>query len=549
MIAEHGGDVEKFIGDAVMAAFGTTQAHEDDAVRAVRAAADALVALRELSAELTNSHQVSLEARCGVNSGDVIAVTAPGGDFRLVGDTVNTAARLQTAARPGDILIGADTAALVRSQVGIEPMPPLRVKGKAQPVPAWRVIQPLQAGSGTELGITPFIGRADELAELRRAFARAARREQACLVSVLGTSGIGKSRLVREFLAAVPPEQATVLSARCQAYGRGLSYAPLTELLRSAPGGWEAGERALSADAGQDRRAASTLATLMREPGTATAVGVVTVAEAGVEEIAWATRHLIERLAAVRPVILVWEDLHWAEPTMLDLIDDMVTWLPDTPVLVLCVARGELLDRRPSWGGGKPSAITLELGPLDAEDTAALVGELCARAEVLAHSGDDSPARVAAQCDGNPLFAELMLDAFVGAVPGTQVPPTIHALLGARLDQLPADERRVLEMAAVIGRELTGAGVRALTGSAADCDMSADLALARLTRRRILRRAGADEFRFEQSLMRDTTYAFTPKARRERWHLRLAEWLAPGAVPARREPADGKLAFAYHTEA
>jgi class 3 adenylate cyclase/tetratricopeptide (TPR) repeat protein len=547
VIAEHGGDVEKFIGDAVMAAFGTTHVREDDALRAVQAAAAVLAALRELSAELTTSHHVFLEARCGICSGDVIAVAVPGADFRVVGDAVNTAARLQAAAQPGEILIGADTAAMVRAQVGIEPVPPLQLKGKAQPVPAWRVLQPIRAERDAESRLTQFVGRAEELAELRRAFTRAGGRRQACLVTVLGTPGIGKSRLVREFLASIPAGQASVLSARCRAHGRGLTYAPLTELLGSSPGGWETAERALSADPGPGQRAARTLATLMRAPGASPAADLVPAAEVGVEEIAWAVRHFIETLAGASPVILIWEDLHWGEPTLLDLIDDIATWLPDAPVLVLCVARGELLEARPSWGGGKPCAMMLELAALDAEHTAELVGGLHAQAEVVAHSGDDWPAFVVAQCDGNPLFAELMLDVFAEVAPGARVPPTIQALLGARLDQLPADERHVLEMAAAIGREFTGAEVHMLAGPGGAGTV--DMALARLVRRRILRRAGGDAFRFDQSLMRDTAYMFTPKSRRERSHLRLAEWLAPGQASGVHGSADGPLAFAYHVEA
>jgi class 3 adenylate cyclase/tetratricopeptide (TPR) repeat protein len=562
VITEHGGNVEKFIGDAVMAVFGITQVHEDDAIRAVRAAAGALAALEELNAELTASHQLSLQARCGVYSGDVLAVSLPGGDFRVVGDAVNTAARLQSAAQPGEIMIGADTAAMVRSQVGIEPVPPLRLKGKAQPVPAWRVIQPVKDEADGGSRLTPFIGRADELAELRRAFVRVSARGESCLLTVLGPPGIGKSRLVREFLATVPAGQASVLSARCRAYGRGLSYAPLAELLRSAPGGWDAVRRTLAAEPGPGQRAASTLDTLLEpaaaDPGAAPAS--VPAAEGGVEEIAWAVRHLIESLSRTCPVILVWEDLHWAEPTLLDLIDDIATWLPDTPVLVLAVARGELLETRPSWGGGTPHAAVLEVAPLDSEETAALVAELYAGAEVVAHADDDGPARVAAQCDGNPLFAELMLDVFAEIAPGNHVPPTIGALLGARLDQLPAQERQVLEMAAVIGREFTGAEVRMLAGpgqgSAEPAGRGpADLALARLVRRRILRRAGTDAFRFDQSLMRDAAYTFTPKSRRDQWHLRLSEFLSAPDAQALDGRAAGApspeavLAFAYHAEA
>ena len=550
VIAEHGGAIEKFIGDAVMAAFGATHVREDDAVRAVRAAAGVLAALRELSTELTASHQVSLEARCGICSGDVMVLTMPGGDFRVVGDAVNTASRLQGAAGTAEIFIGADTAAMVRAQVGIEAVPSLRLKGKAHPVPAWRVIQPIRPDSDGEPRVTPFIGRADELAELHRVFARAAARGQVCLVTLLGSPGIGKSRLVREFLGSVSPEQATVLSARCRPYGRGHTYAPLAEMLRSPFGEWESLERILVADPGSGQRAASSLGTVLAERDIAAGSSPPDTM-VGIEEIAWAVRHLIELLSRTRPVIIVWEDLHWAEPTLLGLIDDIATWLTDAPVLLLCVARTELLHTSPSWGGGKPNATTVELGPLDEEHSAALVSELRAQGDVYAHSDDDLSARVVAQCDGNPLFAELMVDIFSEVAPGTQVPPTIHALLGARLDQLPADERHVLEMAAVIGREFTGAELRALAGPAQPGDVQTDKMLVRLVRRRILRRAGADAFRFDQFLMRDTAYTFTPKARREQWHLRMSERLAPAAPPGGEGPGgpDGFLAFAYHTEA
>jgi len=552
VVTAHGGRVEKFIGDAVMAAFGVTHIREDDAVRAVRAAAGVLAGLRQLSAGLAASYGISLQVRCGVCSGDVMVTATPGGDFRIVGDAVNTAARLQTAASPGEILIGAHTAALVRAEVGLEQVPALRLKGKKAPVAAWRVTQASRPQQDDDAPVTAFIGREEELAELGRGFARVARDGQPGLVTVLGTPGIGKSRLVRQFLATLPAGEATVLSARCPPYGRGLTYTPLAHLLRSYPGGREALERSLAADSDLGTRAAAALGPLARErsPGEDEACDLASAV--GVEEIAWAVRYLFELLARERPVVAVWEDLHWAEPTLLDLIDDLVTWLPGTPALLVCVARTELLEARPAWGGAHPGAASLELGPLREDQSAALVSEICARWDVVGHADDDLAARVADQCDGNPLFAELMLDVFAAAQPGVVIPPTVHALLGARIDQLPDDERWVLELAAAAGREFTSAELHDLARADQLGAARADALAAGLIRRRILRRTGPGAFRFDQSLMRDTAYTFTAKARRERYHLVLAGRLtpgAPGAPGALDATTDDAMAFAYHAEA
>jgi class 3 adenylate cyclase/tetratricopeptide (TPR) repeat protein len=541
-IEEHGGLVEKFIGDAVLAAFGATVTHEDDALRAVRAAAESLSALRELSTELAASHQVSLEARCGICSGDAVVITGQGDDFRVLGDVTNTASRLQTAAAPGEILIESDTAAMVRGEAAIEPVPALHLKGKARPVPAWRVIQPVRASDdGAAFRQAPFLGRADELGELEYSFRRVLRRRQVCLVTVLGTPGLGKSRLVREFLATLPDDQAIILSARCPAYGRGTTYTPLAEMLSSYPGGWTALNAALLADPDLGGRAARSLASILGQaPEEASPAD--RPALTGIEEIAWAVRQLLDVISRTRPVVMVWEDLHWAAPTLLDLIDDIAAWLVDAPALLLCVARPELLESRPSWGGGKPCAMTVELGPLTGEQSEALVSELIMAQDVLAHGNDDIPRQVAAQCDGNPLFAELMLDVFAETAPGRQIPPTIHALLGARLDQLPGAERQVLEMASVAGREFTRAEVTAMSEEDSTVTgAEADSLLNRLVRRRILDRAGSGAFRFSQALLRDTAYSTTPKARRERWHRFLAERY--------RQAARDPLAFAYHMEA
>jgi class 3 adenylate cyclase/tetratricopeptide (TPR) repeat protein len=548
-IEEHGGLVEKFIGDAVLAAFGATLTHEDDALRAVRAAAGSLTALGELSTRLAGSHNVSLEARCGICSGDAVVITADSGDFRVLGDVTNTASRLQTAAAAGEILIEADTAAMIRSEVTIEQMPDLHLKGKARPVPAWRVALPIRAvDDGAVKREAPFLGRADELDEVERSFRRVLRRGQACQVTLLGTPGIGKSRLVREFLATLPDDQAIVLSARGPAYGRGTTYTPLAEMLSSYPGGWQSLNETLLADPGLGSRAARALASIMGHTAPDGPAGQPALP--GIEEIAWAVRHLLDVIGRSRPVVMIWEDLHWAAPTLLGLIDDIAAWLVDAPVLLLCVARPELLQARPSWGGGKPSALTVELGPLTGEQSAALVSELILQQDVSAHGSDELAVRVAEQCDGNPLFAELMLDVFAEVAPGPQIPPTIHALLGARLDQLPEAERQVLEMAAVAGREFTGAEVADLTGAYSQISgEEADRLLNRLVRQRILDRAGPGAFRFNQALLRDTAYSTTSKARRERWHLFLAERFSRTAPTVEALTPDNSLAFAYHMEA
>ena len=523
-VTEHGGAVEKFIGDAIMAAFGAAVAHEDDAVRAVRAATSALAALRDLSAEFTARYQVTLEARCGICTGDVVVITTADGDFRLIGDATNTASRLQTAALPGQILLDADTATMVRSQVSLRPVEPLRLKGKARLVPAYQVID--LAAADDLPAAAPFIGREDELADLRQSYRRAVGGRQVCLVTVLGVPGIGKSRLVQEFISALTDGTATVLAGRCSAYGRGITYKPLAEMLGSFHGGWPALARLLE----QDSLAARTLATLAGG-------GIGTV---GTEDIAWAFRSLLEVLGQDRPVILIWEDLHWSEETLLDLIDEAATWVTDVPVLMLCVARRELLEIRGAWGGGKASALTLELGPMTPEQSTALVGHLTSRAEVSAHVHSDVHERIAAQCDGNPLFAELIMDVFTETTSDVQIPPTIHALLGARLDQLPGPERTLLELAAIIGRDFTRDLLQVMAGLDGTAGPAAAELIASLIRRRILLRGPAGAIRFAQTLLRETAYGFTPKTRREQWHDFLATWYA-----GRGEA----MAVAYHVEA
>lgn len=542
-IAEYGGAVEKFIGDAVMAVFGATVSHEDDALRAIKAAADTLSQVSDLNTGLAATLGVTLEVRCGVCSGEVMAITSAGGDFRVIGDPVNTAARLQTAAQPGEILVDSDSAAMARGAVALESVDPLILKGKAQPVSAWRVTSAEPVPDAAPLPLTALIGRDDELDELRQTFRRVTRRQQLCLVTVLGAPGIGKTRLVRDFVAQ-PPADVHVLAGRCSAYGRGITYKPLAEMIASWPGGWPGLAELLGASGEQGDRAIRCLDAVAADGHDSQGDHV------GVEDISWAVRHLLTVLGERKPVVMIWEDLHWAAPTLLDLIDEVTVWLTDVPVLLVCVARSELLEARPDWGGGKPCAMTLEVGPLSAAESAELAASLAARDDVYAHQADALCERVAVQCEGNPLFAELMLDVFAETAPGARLPPTISALLTARLDQLPHAERQLIEVASAIGRDLRLPVLRAMAAvQGIDQGEVAGL-VARLVRRRVFQRAGQDEVRFAQALLRDTAYALSPKTRREQWHVFLADWFGDELAGHQGSATQAaRMAFAYHVEA
>ncbi len=479
ILESHGGSVEKFIGDAVMAVFGVPVAHEDDALRACRAAVEMRDALPALG----------VEGRIGVNTGEVLTGTA---ERLATGDAVNVAARLEQAAQPGEVLIGAETLRLVHAAVKMGEERQLELKGKAEPVPAY----PLLAVTG-ELArrfATTMVGRERELQGLRAAFARTVEDRSCQLFSILGSAGVGKSRLAAEFLAG--PE-ARVVRGRCLSYGEGITYWPAVEILKqlaTLPEG----------DAGRPLRS------LLGE----------TDAPASAEEIAWGFRKLLEHEAQAQPLVVVFDDLHWAEETLLDVVEHVADLSRDAPILLLCMARPELLERRPSWGGGKWNASTVLLEPLDAAETETLLAEL----------GEVPPElheRIVQVAEGNPLFLEEML-ALVRDSGGAEVevPPTIQALLAARLDQLDPAERSVLERGAVEGRTFHRGAVAAL----GDGDATVDQRLVALVRKELVRpdRAtltGDDAYRFRHLLIRDAAYDALPKATRADLHRRFAAWL------------------------
>ena len=516
-IEAHEGTVEKFIGDAVMAVFGLPITHEDDALRAVRAAADMRTALGVLNKELERDHGTTLACRIGVHTGEVVAGDASSRQALVTGDAVNVAARLEQAATPGEVLISSDTLALVRDAVVAEAVPPLELKGKSAPVPAHRLVEvhPDAMGHARRFD-TPLVGRERQLTQLRQTFEGCVADRVCGLWTVLAPPGTGKSRLVREFLAGVGAE-ATVVRGRCLAYGDGITWFPLAELLRDALGEETddpaAAIQALLAGDEHAARVGAVLGTLL---GGAEA-------ETTAEEVAWATRRFLEALARDRPVVAVLDDIQWADPALLDLIDHVSDWSRGAPILLLCLARPELLEARPGWGGGKLRAANASLEPLTPDETATLVAKLAGGS-----LDDDTRAQIVRAAEGNPLFVEEIVAMFAEDGDASAIPPTIHALLTARLDRLDDADRAVLGRASVIGEVFYVDAVRALTPEE---DREALGARVRgLLRRELVRPdpsdlPGQEAFRFHHALLRDAAYAMVPKEGRATLHETLAHWL------------------------
>ena len=471
IVERHGGTVEKFIGDAVMAVFGVPVLHEDDALRAVRAAAEMRDALPELG----------LQARIGLTTGEVVTGTAE----RLVtGDAVNVAARLEQAAPPGQVLVGGPTLALVGDAAEVEPVEPLELKGKAEPVPAYRLLHVREAPERRH--DARFVGRKHELALVREAWERVQAERRCELVTVVGDAGVGKSRLAAEFLALI---EATVVRGRCLPYGEGITYWPVVEVLKQLG--------MLPAD----EVAAAAIRSLLGESEAATSA----------EEIAWAFRKTLERAAAGQPLVVVFDDVHSGEETFLDLIEHVALLSSGVPILIFCLARPELLERRPAW------PVALRLDSLRNEDVEELIPD---------HISGGLREKIARAAGGNPLFIGEML-AMAGEAEGeVVVPPTLQALLAARLDQLDSGERSVLERGAIEGEVFHRGAVQAL----APDEPQVTPRLAALVRNELIRPdrpqlTGEDGFRFRHRLIRDAAYDALPKATRADLHVRFADWL------------------------
>jgi class 3 adenylate cyclase/tetratricopeptide (TPR) repeat protein len=527
VLESHGGTVEKFIGDAVMAVFGAPVAHEDDALRAVRAADEMRNRLRDLNGELEPRYGVALEMRIGVNTGEVVAGDRAAGQALVTGDAVNLAKRLEQAAPSGSILIGKATYPLVKDAVQAGPLESFKVKGKAEPVSPLRIDTVDPHAAGVARGLEKrFVGRLEELAGLEIAFRRA-ESEQACRqFTLLGPAGIGKSRLVTEFAAR---SGATVVTGRCLPYGESITLWPFREIVEGLGGAAGLAQALAGADNAE----------LVAERVTS-AVGAAT-AVPNAEETPWAFRRLFEAIARRGPLVVVLEDLHWAAPPLLDLVEYLLGWL-EGPVLLVCVARSDLVELRPAWLNPRPNADSLVLQPLDAEEAESLLDGLRTRPEAR--------ARIAEAAEGNPLFLEqmaAMLAEQTGRSEAATMPPSIQALLAARLDQLEPIEREVIERAAVIGREFSRAAVSALSPTQGETPVAGTLM--GLVRKELLvpeTSAGQDDvFRFGHILIRDAAYDAVPKKIRAQLHEQLARWLEERGTPAPDEIVGYHLEQAY----
>jgi DNA-binding SARP family transcriptional activator len=499
VLQRHGASTEASPAGGVIGIFGLPNVHEDDALRAVRAATEARDSLVALSPELERDWDVGVTVRSGVNTGEVVAGNTAAHTL-VAGDAVNVAARLQQAAEPGEILLDEQTELLVHDAVRAERVDPAALKATGR-TSAWRLLE-LAAGApgyGRKLE-TPLIDRVEELPQLRQAFERAVDGRAVQLVSVLGPAGIGKSRLAAELVSDVD-DRARVLKGHCLAYGEGVTFWPLREIVHQVGNLRHALAGEDEADVIVDRLLG--------------AVGLEGKPSAN-EETFWAVRKLFEASARERPVLVVFEDVHWAEPALLDLVEHLAEWSSEAPILLLCLGRPELAEARPRLVGGRANVSSLFLEPLSELESDELMRE------VLGGVGlsDETRIRIATAAEGNPLFIEQMLAMVAeqgtdggGDVP---IPPTIHALLAARLERLEADERSVLQRGSVIGREFRRAAITELFPK--DEVAAIRGALESLVRRELLRPVQDDAFRFRHLLLREVAYDSLPKLARADLH-------------------------------
>jgi class 3 adenylate cyclase/predicted ATPase len=543
-VIAHGGTVDKYIGDNVMALFGAPTAHEDDPERAVRAGLGMQAAMDEINERTSLENGITFALRVGVNTGEV-AAGAVGDGYTVIGGAVNVAARLQAAARPGTVTVGERTFRGTRGSIGYSQLDPLTLKGKAEPVPAWEATGPLArpglTGRHTD---SPFVGRDDELDLLQQLYLRVQRESRPHLVTLVGQAGVGKSRLLREAGARLDECETapTFRKGRSLPYGTGLVYWALGEVIRteadihdddSSDVAWHklvSSIEALSGAGGgagpiteepADRRAALIGRLVgIEAPDGVPVVEVDDPAEMR-ERFFSAARAFVEGMARRGPLVVAWEDVHWADEGMLDLIEYLGQWVSG-PLLMLCLTRDELLERRPNWGGGRRSGTSIFLEPLTSDETRSLVAAL-----VEGDAAGEEVSAVVSRAGGNPLFAEELARRLVESDNGSAegLPDTVHGLLAARLDALPALERRVIQDAAVVGEQFWAGVLEKLVGVP-----SQELrgALTALQERDVVRPApgagrleGDREFAFRHVLIRDVAYGMLPKAARFKKHFQV----------------------------
>ena len=552
-----GGTVEKFIGDAVMALFGAPLAHEDDPERAVRAAlaiSDAIVEMNAADARL------DLNLRIGVNTGEALIVLTArpsAGEGMAAGDVVNTAARLQANAPVNGILVGEATYRATVHAIEYQDTPPIQAKGKAQPVPVWIAVRVRPGASRRQLSRTPLVGRTEELASLAQMWQRVRTERRPGLVTLLGAPGVGKSRLLSEFTEQLEDVRAPYRGG-CLPYGEGITYWPMIEIIKDAAGILVSDELAAisqklrtlletlpTSDADELRTMASALANLIGLPTIARGTyGGNAMVRA---ELHWGIRRVLELLAAERPIVLVLEDVHWAEPTLLELLQFVLEGA-SAPILLLATARPELAEGAPALLAASPDRRVIVLAPLDGTQSQELLSGLLGERDLATGAGE----RLLAAAGGNPLFLEELMRMLAesghlgGEVPVLAIPTSLGALIGARLDQLPSGEKRTVQQASVVGGVFwTGAVAHLGEG---ESDLSTTLTA--LGHRDLVHEretstvAGEREWAFKHILIRDVAYARLPKARRAALHVRCADWIA--ALPAGED--EYIEIIAYHLE-
>src|SRR3954470_16697334 len=554
-IERFGGSIDKFIGDNVMGVFGAPVAHEDDPERAVRAGLAMQDAMGDANRESREKYGVGFSLRVGINSGEVMA-GAVGDRYTVMGDAVNVAARLQAAGRPNAVTVGGPTYRASREAISYERLEPLTLKGKEEPVPAWEatgvIAEPRRRGGGRAQ--TPLIGREEEATLLTSLVERVEREGRPHLVTVIGQAGVGKSRLLRELMAnlSASDEPPTIRRGQCPPYGSGIAYWALAEVLNdefeirdtdTPDAAWEKLRSAviqlmteLGDESAGERNAALLAIPLGLEPpeerdarvprSGATRVEEVDDPQRMREALFSAARAAVEAIARRKPLVLAIDDIHWADEGMLDLIDHLTRWVR-APLLLVCLSRDELLERRPDWGGGRRNAATISLEPLTADETRELV-------EALMPASDNGDAKVVPQVaersGGNPLFAEEMVNRLLEeeTAEAAALPSTVQSLLAARLDSLDRLERRLLQSASVVGQTFWEG---ALVTTAAEEGLDLGQTLADLEEKDLLapssgsRLAGEREYAFKHVLIRDVAYSMLPKSVRCRKHVEVAEFI------------------------
>jgi DNA-binding SARP family transcriptional activator len=532
IVERHGGTIEKFVGDAAMGVFGVPQTHEDDALRAVRAANDLLDALVALNADLRDEHGVELQVRIGIDTGEALTGDAAAGEPFTTGAAVNMAMRLQQAALPGETLLGPVTRTLLGEAMQVEPVEVIGAGGSRRRIQAYRL---LAVGEGTPLrplSGAAFVGRQGELEALEAAFRVVQDERRSRVLLVLGEAGIGKTRLASELVASTG-DHAETLVGRCVSYGEGATYLPLAEVVRQvAPERPQATIEGLLEGDEQSGVVAERISELTGQSDGTAPTG----------ELFWAVRRLFEGLARRRPLIVVFEDLHWAEPTLLDLVEYLAAWPVESSLLLVCLARPELREERPSLGA---DADVLRLEPLDDAAIDLLVG-----ARGGADVADETRQRISALAEGNPLFVEQLLAFLEEAGPEAleSVPPSVEALLASRLDRLESADRVLLERAAVAGREFSRGAVVHLTPP--DELAGIDRRLRSLAGRSLLQAVrGEDEgFRFHHVLIQDVAYSAITKERRADLHERHGSWLDARNAPDELVGYHAEQAHRYRSE-